>query len=74
MKFGYGEALKIIRSAPEKYLVYGEIGSVCGVDQIKSQRRTNEFDMPNGSIVYLIEAPCGNAVEVPEKYLVAMFL
>jgi hypothetical protein len=69
MKFDYGQSVQIFETAPAKFLEFGSVGSVCGVDQIETQKRSAEFDAPIGTPVYLIEAPCGNAIEVPEIHL-----
>ena len=69
MKFEYGQSVQISETAPEKFQKFGRIGSVCGVDQIMAQKRSVECEAPIGTTVYLIEAPCGTAIEVPEIHL-----
>ncbi|WP_166418686.1 hypothetical protein [Cochlodiniinecator piscidefendens] len=69
MKFDDGQAVKISKTAPKHFYMLGEIGSICGMDKIRTNQRSLELEVPVGSIVYLVEAPCGKSIEVPEIHL-----
>jgi|ETNmetMinimDraft_35_1059890.scaffolds.fasta_scaffold477415_1 hypothetical protein len=69
-KFVWGAAVKIIESAPKKYLDI-KLGSVCGIRSIETEATSTEFGEPVGSILYLIESPNGDAIEIPERFLIA---
>ncbi|MCP4935361.1 MAG: hypothetical protein GY927_14455 [bacterium] len=55
-------------SAPAKYraLDYTE---VCGISAIYIEIRGQDFDEPLGTLVYLVEAGNGEAIEIPERHL-----
>ena len=68
-KFEWGEPVKIIDGSPDKYLEIGQ-GSVCGIRQIETEVVSKDFNEPIGTVLYLIESSNGEAIEIPEKYLV----
>ncbi len=68
-KFDWGEPVKVIDSAPEKYLAVGQ-GSVCGIRQIDTVTVATEFGEPVGTVLYLVEGSTGDAIEIPEQFLV----
>ena len=69
MKFDYGDAVKVIADAPAKFLKFGAFGSVCAIDEIARSERAIEFSVQQGTFVYLVEFPAGEAIEIPEIYL-----
>jgi len=70
-KFVWGDSVKIIESAPKKYLEV-ELGSVCAIRLIETEFVSTEFGEPIGSILYLIEGSDGEAIEIPERFLIAI--
>ncbi len=69
MRFDYGDAVKITADAPIKYLKFGAFGSICGVDESVQNERSKEFNVGQGTPIYLVEFATGQAIEVPEIYL-----
>jgi len=69
-KFDWGEPVKVFDNAPEKYLAVGQ-GSVCGIRQIDTEAVATDFNEPIGTILYLVEGSSGEAIEIPERFLVA---
>lgn len=63
-RFSWGEGVRIVDTAPQKYQGIG-IGSVCGIRSIETEDVAKTFDEPVGSVLYLVEAPDGQAIEVP---------
>jgi len=70
-KFNWGEPVKVIDCAPEKYLSVGQ-GSVCGIRKIENKSVASEFNEPIGTVLYLVEGSTGEAIEIPERFLVAL--
>ncbi|MBW6419541.1 hypothetical protein [Celeribacter sp. PS-C1] len=69
MKFPYGELVRLTDAAPDQFRAIGILGSICGADKIANQERSQHWNAPVGSWVYLMEVPSGEAIEVPEMYL-----
>ncbi|MEJ2419123.1 MAG: hypothetical protein P8Y45_19785 [Exilibacterium sp.] len=69
-KFDWGEPVKIIGGSPQKYLDIAQ-GSVCGIRKIETEVVSKDFNEPIGTVLYLVEASNGEAIEIPEKYLSA---
>ncbi len=69
--FDWEDSVQVIDSAPEKYFVLGQ-GSVCGIRQIDTETIANDFGEPKGTVLYLVENAFGEAVEIPERFLVAL--
>ena len=69
-KFDWEEPVKVIDNAPEKYLAVGQ-GSVCGIRQIDTEVVATDFSEPVGTVLYLVEGSTGEAIEIPERFLVA---
>lgn len=67
-KFNWGDTVEITAEAPGKYQKAVK-GSVCGIREIDTEMTAQDFEEPIGSILYLVESSCGNAIEVPEKFL-----
>jgi hypothetical protein len=69
-RFDWGEPVKITDNAPEKYLAVAQ-GSVCGIRQIDTEGVAKDFGEPIGTVLYLVEGSAGEAIEIPERFLVA---
>jgi hypothetical protein len=67
-KFDWGQAVKVSKSAPDRYKIIS-LGSICAISNIDTETQVSHFDEPIGTILYLIEGPSGEAIEIPEKYL-----
>lgn len=67
-KFEWGAAVSVMNNAPEKFH-FIEIGSVAGTRTIETAEAAEEFGSPLGSKIHLIEAPDGQAIEIPEAFL-----
>lgn len=70
-KFDWGEAVEVVSSAPQKYLDIQK-GSICGIREIDNENAAKDFEEPIGTILYLIEGSNGEAIEIPEKYLIVL--
>ena len=70
-KFDWGEAVEVINTAPQVYLNIQK-GSVCGIREIDNENSVKDFEEPIGTVLYLVEGSSGEAIEIPEKYLVAL--
>lgn len=68
-KFSWGAPVRVIDDAPQKYLVIKK-GSVCGIREIEAENVAENFDEPIGTVLYLVEFSSGDAIEVPERFLV----
>lgn len=67
-EFNWGDCVNVMSSTPKKYSAIG-VGSVCGIRVIETQEIADLFSQPIGSIVYLVEGPEGEAVEIPSCFL-----
>jgi hypothetical protein len=67
-KFNWGDAVKVITNAPEKYLRV-EKGSVCGIYEVITKAAADSFCVPVGTVLYLVENLDGISIEISEKYL-----
>lgn len=67
-KFDYGEVVKIIESAPDKYHP-SEIGFICGMIDIDSDEAIVAYDCLGSDWLYTVELINGNSLQIPEKYL-----
>lgn len=70
-KFEWGDAVRLCKNAPAKYQA-GDIGSVCAVRLVDTAEAAGKFGVEIGEVVYLVELPNGEAMEVPEVYLHAV--
>jgi hypothetical protein len=61
--------LVIIKSNAPSHYYPGKIGVVCGMEQIKSEKLSNEFNVKMGDWLYTVEFGDGTSIEVPEYYL-----
>jgi hypothetical protein len=68
-KFNWGDSVKVASSAPRKYLSICE-GSVCGIRQIDNKLVAADFEESVGSVLYLVESSTGEAIEIPERFLI----
>ena len=67
-KLEYGEAVKILKNAPEKYHP-SEIGFICGMIDIDSEEAAIAYDCVGSNWLYTVELLGGNSLQIPEKYL-----
>jgi hypothetical protein len=42
---------------------------ICGMEQIKSEKLSQEFKISKGDWLYTVEFGNGNSIEIPECYL-----
>lgn len=64
-----GDSVKITEDAPEKYQKIG-VGSICGIREVTSKVVAKDFGEPIEGVLYLVEGPEGEAIEIPEKFLI----
>ncbi len=67
-KFELGDYVWVKANAPDKYLAI-ESGDICGFFVVKDEAIAQKFDEPIGCLMYIVEAGCGEDLEVPEQYL-----
>ncbi len=67
--FEYGDTVQVKQSAPEQYKP-GAIGAICGIRTITSLKISSMFKQNIGSKIYLIEFKNGDAIEIPECFLI----
>lgn len=67
-RFDWGSSVFIVESAPEKYRKFS-CGSVCGAREIETKMVSEEFEELVGTVLYLVECPDGEAIEIPGKFL-----
>ncbi len=67
-KFTWGSAVSVKKKAPQNYRP-GEFASICGIDQITTQKEADELLCKKGEWIYTIEYEDGSSIEVPESYL-----
>ena len=67
-KFAMDDYVWVKKDAPAKYLEI-ESGDICGIFEINTDILAKKFDEPVGSLMYIVEAGCGEDLEVPEQYL-----
>lgn len=66
--FTWNDLIVIKYNAPSPY-PSGKIAVVCGMEQIKSEKLSNEFNIRIGDWLYTIEFGDGSSIEIPESYL-----
>ena len=66
--FTRNDLVVITPDAPLSYFP-GKIAVVCGMEQVKSERLSSEFNIKMGDWLYNLEFGDGSSVEVPELYL-----
>ena len=64
----WGDAVRVSAAAPPRFRP-GELGAVCGLRTVETQRVAEEFAQPVGTTLYLVEFAEGDAIEVPEAFL-----
>jgi hypothetical protein len=67
-KFDYGESIRILKEAPEKYHP-SEIGFICGMINIDSVEAAVAYDCIGSDWLYTVELLNGSSLQIPEKYL-----
>ena len=67
-KFDYGDTVKILENAPEKYHP-SEIGFICGMIDIDSEKAAFAYDCVGSEWLYTVELLDGSSLQIPEKYL-----
>ena len=67
-KFTLGDFVFVKASAPEKYRAI-EAGDICGVFAIETDKLAEKWGEPIGCSMYIVEAGCGDDLEIPEQYL-----
>lgn len=65
----WGDAVQVKQSAPQQFHP-GEIGGVCGIEIIKSTEKAEQFCQKIGSKLYLVEFENGEAIDIPESFLI----
>lgn len=66
--FTWNDLVVIKPNAPSSYSP-GKIAVVCGMEQVKSEKLSNEFNIKFGDWLYVVEFGDGSSVEIPEAYL-----
>ncbi len=66
--FTWNDLITIKSNAPSCYCP-GEIAVICGMEQVKSERLSNKFNVNMGNWLYTVEFGDGSSIEVPECYL-----
>jgi hypothetical protein len=61
--------LVVVTSNPPNLYPSGTIAVVCGMEQIKSEKLANKFNLLIGDWIYTIEFGDGSSIEIPERYL-----
>lgn len=67
-KFDYGDTVRILSSAPEKYYP-SELGFVCGMIDIDTEEDALAYDCVGSEWLYTVERLNGKSLQIPEKYL-----
>ncbi len=66
--FDYGDNIRIIINAPERFKP-GEFGSIVGIVGIENEYLSEKYDIKIGIKCYYIEFIAGSDLLVPEEYL-----
>lgn len=66
--FTWGDVVTVRSDVPKDFHP-GQAGSICGIRAIETEKISNQFLEPIGTILYIVEFPDGNSVEIPEKFL-----
>ena len=66
--FTWNDVVMIKTDAPVSYFP-GKIAVICGMEQIKSEKLSQEFKISKGEWLYTVEFGDGSSIEVPECYL-----
>lgn len=66
--FTWNDLVVVKLDAPLPYFP-GKIAVVCGMEQVKSEKLSSEFNIKIGDRLYTIEFGDGSSIEVPEFYL-----
>ena len=66
--FTWNDLVVIKPDAPLSYFP-GQIAVVCGMEQVKSEKLSNEFNIQIEDWLYTLEFGDGSSLEVPEFYL-----
>lgn len=66
--FTWNDLVIIKPNAPPSYYP-GKIAVVCGMEQVKSEKLSNEFNIMIGDWIYTVEFGDGSSIEIPESYL-----
>lgn len=67
----WGDAVSVIPSAPPKFRP-SDSGSVCGIYALDSADKARKYGGNLGAVMYLVEFPDGDAIEIPDEYLVRL--
>ena len=67
-QFTWNDLVIIKPNAPLFYFP-GKIAVVCGMEQVKSEKLSSEFNIKIGEWLYTLEFGDGSSIEVPEFYL-----
>jgi len=67
-QFNWGESVRVKITAPANFSP-GEIASVCGMTQIRSEKLAHLYKSNIGEWVYTVEFIGGSDMEIPERYL-----
>ncbi|MCK0143969.1 hypothetical protein [Aliiroseovarius sp. F20344] len=68
-QFKYGDVVEVVGNTTKKPTFPQNQGSICGIHHITSVKQAQEFSVPYGSAIYLVEFSDGTAIEVPESLL-----
>lgn len=67
-RYTWGDVVRI-KSEASKDFRPGSLASICGIRQVDSPELEAEFKSELGSMIYLIEFPDGDSLEVAESIL-----
>ncbi len=66
--YTWNDLVVIKPNAPSSYFP-GQIAVVCGIEQVKSEKLSRDYDIDIGDWLYTVEFGDGSSTEVPEHYL-----
>lgn len=67
--FNWGDLVQVKSAAPLCYNA-GELGSVTGIRKIEKDQVSDQFQQFKDTYLYLIEFGNGDAIEIPEIFLI----
>ena len=66
--FTWNDLVLIKLNAPLRYSP-GKLAVICGMEQVKSEKLSKEFNIKIGDWLYTVEFGDGSSIEVPESFL-----
>lgn len=66
--FTWNDLVVIKANVPLSYFP-GKMAVICGMEQVKSEKLSNKFNIKIGDWLYTVEFGDGSSIEIPEAYL-----